>query len=252
MLARKQRRQRVQELAWRPGVTNCPPSSSVLVSRAKASQIFRPRANTIARVLVYGGIPLLLAAIGWSIAAARSPWITGEHRAAAQPVPFSHEHHVGGLGIDCRYCHTSVESSAFAGLPPTETCMTCHSQLWRSADMLEPVRASYRTGRPLEWERVNDLPDFVYFDHSIHVHRGVACTTCHGRVDQMPLMRQAHSLLMQWCLDCHRNPQHHTGALNVFEPTASSAWARGVRPRPTPDSRGDPLPRLLECSICHR
>jgi hypothetical protein len=215
-------------------------------------QLFRPRANTIARLIVYGGGPLVLLAIIWSIAMARSPWFTGQDRFIAQPVPFSHEHHVGGLGIDCRYCHTSVETSASAGLPPTETCMTCHSQLWRNADLLEPVRASYRSGRPIEWNRVHDLPDFVYFNHSVHVHRGVACVECHGRVDRMPRMRQAHSLQMQWCLACHQHPSSHTGADDVFDPAARSAQSRGAAPPMIADSRGDPLPRLLECSICHR
>ncbi len=121
-------------------------------------------------------------------------------------MPFSHEHHVGVLGIDCRYCHTSVENSSYAGLPPTKTCMNCHSQIWVGSDMLEPVRDSYRTDASLTWQRVYNLPGFVYFDHSIHVHKGVGCTTCHGRIDEMPFTYQEPSLLMEWCLDCHRNP----------------------------------------------
>ncbi len=217
-----------------------------------ARQLFRPRANTVARVLVFGGPPLLLLVIAWPIAMARSPWITGQDRVVRQPVPFSHEHHVGGLGIDCRHCHGSVETSAFAGLPPTETCMTCHSQLWRSAAMLAPVRESFRERRPIAWTRVNDLPDFVYFNHSIHVHRGVPCAACHGRVDRMPLMRQAHSLQMRWCLDCHRDPGPRIGAADVFDPAAKPAMARGLRPAAIADAHGDPLPRLVECSICHR
>jgi hypothetical protein len=124
-----------------------------------------------------------------------------------QPVPFSHKHHVSGLGIDCRYCHTAVETSSFAGIPPTETCMSCHSQIWFDSPMLEPVRASFQTGRALHWTRVHDLPDFVYFNHSIHLEKGVGCSTCHGRVDQMPLTLAEHSLLMEWCLDCHRMPE---------------------------------------------
>ena len=117
----------------------------------------------------------------------RSPWYTGPGRREQQPVPFSHRHHAGELGIDCRYCHTSVEKSSFAGVPPTQTCMTCHSQIWTNASMLEPVRASYRTDESLEWTRVNALPDFVYFDHSIHMAKGVGCTTCHGPIAEMPL-----------------------------------------------------------------
>jgi hypothetical protein len=124
-----------------------------------------------------------------------------------QPVPFSHQHHVGGLGIDCRYCHTSVETSGFAGIPPTKTCMNCHSEIWTSAPLLEPVRESLRSGRSLEWNRVNDLPDFVYFDHSIHINKGVGCNTCHGPVDRMPLMFNYASLQMEWCIQCHRGPE---------------------------------------------
>ena len=123
-----------------------------------------------------------------------------------QPIQFSHERHVAGNGIDCRYCHTSVEKAAFAGIPPTKTCMNCHSQIWAQSPYLEPVRASFRNDTSLEWNRVNDLPDFVYFDHSIHVAKGVGCETCHGRVDEMPLVWQAARLQMSWCLDCHRNP----------------------------------------------
>ena len=125
----------------------------------------------------------------------------------AQPVPFSHQHHVTGLGIDCRYCHTSVETSSFAGIPPTKTCMNCHSQIWTNAQLLEPVRSSYKSGESLQWTRVNQLPDFVYFNHSIHINKGVGCNTCHGPVDQMPLMYQQESLQMEWCLGCHRAPE---------------------------------------------
>jgi hypothetical protein len=123
-----------------------------------------------------------------------------------QPAPFSHQHHVAGLGIDCRYCHTSVETSSFAGIPPTQTCMNCHSQIWLGAPLLEAVRESFRSGKSLVWTRVNALPDFVYFDHSIHINKGVGCNTCHGPVDRMPLMYNYASLQMEWCLDCHRDP----------------------------------------------
>ncbi len=133
-----------------------------------------------------------------------SPIYTRVNEAREQPVPFSHKHHAGELGIDCRYCHTSVEKSSFAGLPPTQTCMTCHSQIWTNAPMLEPVRASYRDDKSIAWTRVNALPDFVYFDHSIHVSKGIGCTTCHGQVAEMPLTWKANTLYMSWCLDCHR------------------------------------------------
>ena len=127
----------------------------------------------------------------------RSPYTTYAGVARPQPVPFSHQHHVGGLGIDCRYCHTSVEVSSFAGIPPTKTCMNCHSQIWSNAPLLEPVRESFRSGQSLVWTRVNDLPDFVYFNHSIHIAKGVGCNTCQA------------SLQMEWCLDCHRAPEKY-------------------------------------------
>jgi len=139
----------------------------------------------------------------------RSPYTTYAGVARQQPVPCSHQHPVGGLGIDCRYCHTSVEVSSFAGIPPTKTCMNCHSQIWSNAPLLEPVRESFRSGQSLVWTRVNDLPDFVYFNHSIHIAKGVGCNTCHGPVDRMPLMYNQASLQMEWCLDCHRAPEKY-------------------------------------------
>ncbi len=140
-----------------------------------------------------------------------------------QPIQFSHAHHVGGKGIDCRYCHTSVEESAFANIPPTKTCMNCHSQIWTNAPILEPVRASFRDNKPLHWTRVHDLPDFVYFNHSIHVKKGVGCATCHGRVDKMPLMYQQANLQMNWCLDCHRNPAKY---VRPRDQVFNMAWER--------------------------
>jgi len=173
------------------------------------SQIFHPSMNTIAKGTIFGAVFIVgaLAAVGSAID--RSPYTTNAGVVRDQPVPFNHEHHVSGLGIDCRYCHTSVEQSSFAGLPPTKTCMTCHSQIWTSAPMLEPVRESWRTQRPLVWTRVNNVPDFVYFNHGIHVAKGIGCNSCHGPVDQMPLMYQAKSLQMEWCLECHRAPEKY-------------------------------------------
>jgi hypothetical protein len=171
------------------------------------AQIFHPSTNTLSRLSIFGAV-FVLAALLWLLAAIeRSPYLTQADVVREQPVPFSHKHHVNGLGIDCRYCHTTVEESAFAGIPPTKTCMTCHSQIWADSPMLEPVRASFRADTSIPWTRVNDLPDFVYFDHSIHVNKGIGCVTCHGRVDQMPLTWRAHPLTMEWCLECHRAPE---------------------------------------------
>jgi hypothetical protein len=173
------------------------------------SQIFHRSTNTISRFTIYGAV-FLLAGVGWALAQfQRSAWYTRMGESMVQPVPFSHAHHVGGLGIDCRYCHTSVENSSFAGIPPTKTCMNCHSMLWTNAPMLEPIRESYRTGKSMVWTRANDLPDYVYFQHDIHIAKGVGCDTCHGAVDRMPLMYPAHTLQMEWCLDCHRAPDKY-------------------------------------------
>jgi ferredoxin len=168
-----------------------------------------------------------------------------------QPVPFSHKHHVSGLGIDCRYCHTSVETSSFAGIPPTATCMTCHSEIWTGSPMLEPVRASLRTNEPLRWTRVHDLPDFVYFDHSIHLAKGIGCSTCHGRVDQMPITWRENSLLMEWCLNCHRQPEQYV------RPRSAVFQMDWVAP-PNQLEAGRELVqtyhirKLTDCYICHR
>lgn len=172
-------------------------------------QIFHRSTNTISKLSLYGAA--FIAAIGGygAYRVNQSPYFTEVNVALQQPVPFSHKHHVTELGIDCRYCHTTVETSAFAGIPPTQTCMTCHSQIWTSAEMLEPVRASYRTNQSLAWTRVNSVPDFVYFNHSIHVKKGVGCTTCHGPIGEMPLTWRAETLYMRWCLDCHRAPEQY-------------------------------------------
>src|SRR5438093_9527726 len=182
-------------------------------------QIFHRSTNAIARITILGAI-FIAAIVTWLLVVIfRSDYLTEVRVVREQPVPFSHKHHVADDGLDCRYCHTSVETSSFAGLPPTETCMGCHSQIWSNAPILEPVRESYRTGKSLEWTRVHDLPDFVYFNHSIHVNKGIGCSTCHGRVDKMPLMFKQNSLYMQWCLDCHRNPENHVRPRDqVFNP----------------------------------
>ena len=173
------------------------------------AQIFHRSTNTISRLTIFGAVFIVSLLLWAMLELQRSPYVSYVGVARVQEVPFSHQHHVGGLGIDCRYCHTSVEVSSFAGIPPTRTCMNCHRQLWTNAPMLAPVRDSFRTGKPLTWTRVNDLPDFVYFDHSIHVNKGVGCNLCHGPVDRMPLMYAAQTLQMEWCLDCHRAPEKY-------------------------------------------
>src|SRR5512146_1953464 len=166
------------------------------------AQVFHRSANTLARPSILATLMVVTGEIWTSLEMIRSPYTTYAGVAKAQPVPFSHKHHVAGLGIDCRYCHTSVETSSFAGIPPTKTCMNCHQQIWVGSEMLAPVRDSYRTGTSIRWQRVHNLPAFVYFNHSSHVNKGVGCVSCHGRVDQMPLTWAENTLLMEWCLDC--------------------------------------------------
>ena len=214
-------------------------------------QIFRRSANTLARASIVGALLLAGGLVGLLIVLGRSSYVTRAQEFIEQPIQFSHLHHAGDDGIDCRYCHTSVETSAFAGIPPTKTCMNCHSQIWSNAAILEPVRASFRDDRPLRWVRVHDLPDFVYFNHSIHVKKGMGCETCHGRVDEMPLMLQQNSLQMEWCLSCHRAPEQ-------FVRPRSEVFTMGYRP-PVPQSVLGPqlvkeygIQSLTTCSTCHR
>jgi hypothetical protein len=172
-------------------------------------QIFHPSMNTFSKVSIFGSLFFVAFLLWLSMIYTRSSYGTDEGAVIVQPVPFSHQHHVGVLGIDCRYCHTSVEHSSFAGIPPTKTCMNCHSQIWVGSSMLEPVRSSYQTNQSIRWQRIYNLPGFVYFDHSIHIHKGIGCVSCHGRIDDMPLTYQVPSLFMEWCLDCHRHPERH-------------------------------------------
>jgi hypothetical protein len=224
------------------------------------AQIFHPSFNMISRLSIFGAA-FVMTGLGWFlIAIYRSYYITGAHIAHVQPVKFSHEHHAGRLGIDCRYCHTTVEDSAFAGVPPTKTCMNCHQEIWVGSDVLAPVRDSYRSNESIPWQRVHNLPEFVYFDHHVHVKKGVGCVECHGRVDRMPFTYQAESLLMEWCLDCHRDPAPH---LRPRDQVFNMTW----KPGDEKDSDGGPIglrqfgnrlaqeydvKSLTSCSTCHR
>ena len=186
------------------------------------AQVFDRSSNALARAsLVLTG--LIVIALGVALnSLQRSPWVTRQGQRPDQPVPFSHKHHVEGLGLQCQYCHTSVEKSSYAGIPPTKTCMNCHSQIWTNAELLAPVRESWATGKSINWIRVHDLPDYVYFNHEIHVNKGIGCASCHGRVDEMPLMYEENSLQMEWCLNCHRNPAKN---LRPTSEIYNMAWA---------------------------
>lgn len=215
------------------------------------AQVFPKCSNTVATASIIGGLVFMAALGGIADRLNRSPWYSNAKVAIEQTVPFSHKHHVQDIGLDCRYCHTSVEESSFAGIPPTKTCMNCHSEIWKDADILEPVRESYKNNTPLKWVRVHDLPDYVYFDHSVHINKGIGCVSCHGRVDEMPLMWRENTLHMSWCLKCHRDPEEHVRPKDkVFDMT----WHPDAD---DPDIRA----RLMEeydiqgrtsCSVCHR
>lgn len=217
-------------------------------------QIFHPSMNTVSRVSIFGAVFFLAAAAVLMWIVVRSPYVTEATVIREQPVPFSHQHHVSDCGIDCRYCHTSVEESSFAGVPSTEVCMNCHSYLFTDSAMLQPVRDSFRTGRPLNWTRVHDVPDYVYFNHSIHVQKGVGCVECHGQVDEMPLMWREHTLHMEWCLNCHRHPDTHLRPQDeVFnmkwDPTQLSDSARQELMR---TNRIRTAREITDCWTCHR
>jgi hypothetical protein len=217
-------------------------------------QVFPRRANAISRVVLLGGFMAAPALLWFALMFTRSSYGTDAGIMREQPIPFSHEHHVGVLGIDCRYCHTSVETSPFAGLPDTKTCMNCHSQIWVGSDMLRPVRESYRTGAPLHWRRVYNLPGFVYFEHGIHVQKGIGCSSCHGRIDEMPFTYQRPSLLMEWCLDCHRHPERQIRpreeVFNMHYRAPADQRVRGARLMEEYDVK-DAL-QITSCSVCHR
>lgn len=217
------------------------------------AQVFPRTSNTFVW-LSLAALGLLVGAgaglvVGWPW----TPYFTGVGQVVAQPVPFSHEHHVAALGLDCRFCHSTVETAGFAGMPATETCMRCHSKVWPEAPLLEPVRQSWRTGIPVQWQRVYKIPEYAYFNHSIHVAKGVGCATCHGAVDAMPLMYKAAPMTMSWCVDCHRNPQKN---LRPPEDVFNMAW----QPPANQSEVGArliaenqiPVQRLLDCTTCHR
>lgn len=217
------------------------------------AQLFPRSSNVLSKLSILLALALAGGGIGVVMGVQRSAYQTSEGVVIKQPVPFSHDHHTAAMGIDCRYCHTTVETSAFAGIPSTEICMNCHKQIWVDSPMLEPVRASYRNNEPLVWNRVHDLPDFAYFDHSIHVAKGVGCNECHGQVNEMPLLAKGASLQMQWCLDCHRDPAPR---IRPPEEVTNMNWQR-----PDDPAYGEALlvaagiedeQRLTSCSTCHR
>lgn len=218
------------------------------------AQIFHRSTNFIARFSLFAGIFVAGLALTGVLGIARSPYATRQYVVRNQPVQFSHKHHVGDDGIDCRYCHTSVETSAVAGIPPTKTCMNCHSVLFKDSEYLNPVRESFRSDQSIQWVKVHRLADYVYFNHSIHVNKGVGCSSCHGPVNQMPLVFQANTLQMQWCLDCHRNPE---SVLRPMDQVYNMDW----KPGPDQAEEGRKLAGernirsvadLTNCSTCHR
>ncbi|MCG7601954.1 cytochrome c family protein [Halomonas sp. McH1-25] len=215
-------------------------------------QIFPRRANSLVSMALWGGAFGVVILILVAVTIGSSAHDTGVYTTPEQPVPFSHEHHVSGLGLDCQYCHTGVEKSDFAGLPPTYTCMTCHSQLWTNAEMLEPVRQSLKRDEPIEWVRVHDLPDFTYFSHRAHVNNGVGCESCHGRVDEMPITSQRKPLTMQWCLSCHRNPEPNLRPADKITAMGYDPAKDGIPGHELLERYAIRKDNLTECVTCHR
>lgn len=242
--------------------------------------IFRPSSNTLLRMGLWSLAVVPIVAIGVGILISHSQFNTKVGQAIPQDVPFSHRHHALELGIDCRYCHTSVETGPFAGIPPTKTCMSCHSVIWPDSPLVEPVRESWKTGKPLVWKRVNNVPAFVYFNHSIHVARGLSCNICHGPVQTMPLTWRQEEFTMVWCLNCHRHPEEFMRRVDpkvslreqVFNlywklqaqsplSPAEKEWATG-KGEPPRDHGGNgrqvvraagvKTVELTDCTICHR
>jgi len=218
------------------------------------SQIFPRSANTLARVTIVGSVIVVTGLLTTGYLVMWSPYQTQVNVIRPQPVPFSHAHHVRDVGIDCRYCHNTVETAASAGMPPTYTCMSCHSQIWGATQMLEPVRASLAQKKPLEWTRLHDLPDFVYFSHNIHIQKGVGCVTCHGRVDQMPLAWKAEPMTMTWCINCHLHPENHLREPSeiVRMDLALSTQEQLAKGKELLVRNHIETDRLTNCSVCHR
>jgi len=221
-------------------------------SGTNVAALFSPRADTAFRAALLAVCGLVAAGVAWWWLFPRTDWARRVGFTIDQPVPFSHQHHVAGLGLDCRFCHTAVETSANAGLPPTWTCMTCHSQIWTTADLLAPVRDSLANNTPITWGRVNNLPDYVYFNHAIHIAKGVGCQSCHGDVQAMPLTYKATTLTMQFCLNCHRDPGPRLRPENAIYDTE---WHRAAGTPPAAALLAHyhvPDRSLTDCSICHR
>jgi len=240
------------------------------------AQLFSRNSNIFSRLSIVLAVLAVFGSLGLLSVFYQSSYMNRVGVPPEQPVPFSHKHHVQQLGIDCRYCHTSVETSGFAGIPPAKTCMTCHSQVWTNAKVLEPVREAYRTGQPIQWAKVHRLPQFSYFNHSAHVAKGVACVTCHGPVDHMEMVSKHAPLTMQWCLECHRNPEKFVGAKEaVFKsdwvdlnhrdfdkyidlakkelPADSTATTPEEIRKALVKQRGIPgAMKMTECYVCHR
>jgi hypothetical protein len=217
------------------------------------AQLFPKSANSLAPASIAAIVLVAGGAVGSLLALDYAGFNQRRGETLEQPVPFSHEHHVAGLGIDCRYCHTAVEKSASAGVPPTATCYNCHKLVWNEAPMLEPVRSSYKTGQPLEWNKVHDLPDFTYFNHSIHVAKGIGCATCHGPVQEMRLMRSAQPIQMRWCLDCHRNPEKYIRPKEeIYNMTWKAKDQETLGRELVEKYKVRPPAEITSCGTCHR
>jgi hypothetical protein len=215
------------------------------------ASVFPPWANTAFRVAVGAAALGAAGAVAAPMIWVRTPWARGQWEVADQPVEFDHRHHNRDDGMDCRYCHNTVDRAATAGIPSTDKCMGCHNQIWSQSPMLEVVRRSYFSGAPIPWNRVHQVPGFAYFNHAIHVSKGFGCSTCHGRVDRMPAVFQVASLTMGWCLDCHRNPEQY---IRPIGEVTNMAWSAGDQQSALGQRLVGELGirKLTGCSTCHR
>ena len=225
------------------------------------AQVFHPGSNTIAKIsiiCVVIGLPTL----AYALMGINLSYGTKRYVPISQPIQFSHKHHVNDVGIDCRYCHFTVDKEQYAGMPATETCMTCHSQIWSDSPEIKPIYDSFTSGKSIAWKRVHDLPDFVFFNHAIHVNKGVGCVSCHGRVDRMPLVYKENTLTMGWCLDCHRNPERNIRpkdavfkmdwkASDVLDEHGKPYTQEELGAKLVKDYNIMPTSQMTNCSICH-
>jgi hypothetical protein len=215
-------------------------------------QPFSPKSNAIAKLSLWMIVVIICGGLAFAMGFVRTDYVTGKHEVLEQNVPFSHKHHVKGLGLDCRFCHFSVERSAFAGIPDTQTCMTCHSEIWKTSAALKPVRDSFANNQPLEWKKVYRLPGYVYFNHSVHIAKGVGCVSCHSTVSEMPRITQERTFLMKDCMECHQHPEKFIRPLDAIYDENWKPFSDEERQLQVMHQNHVQPQNLTDCTRCHR